>query len=196
MLACNSMFVVYYHDSEISKIEQVFVVRSVILKITWVLPDLCTHLWAMAEAGRLRKIPKLVDLCIQTAIDNVRYMGDVGETDILLLKEILPHCTADQLMHIENSTKVRVLYIFMGATCGMRFGDNYIVMHASSLLCRVETSARSRITCGEVFIDKNLEKKTWMLSLGGWRSRMLFLSGSCCLRLWLLFCNAYSHATF
>ena len=53
-----------------------------------------------------KKIPTLLELCIQTAIDNVRYIGDVGETDIYLLKDILPHCTADQLMHIENSSEV------------------------------------------------------------------------------------------
>ncbi|KAG9454524.1 hypothetical protein H6P81_007428 [Aristolochia fimbriata] len=46
---------------------------------------------------------------IETAIDSLRYMGDVGETDINLLKEILPHCTAEQLMHIENSSKGRDL---------------------------------------------------------------------------------------
>ncbi|OVA09030.1 RNA polymerase II transcription factor SIII [Macleaya cordata] len=56
-----------------------------------------------------RKIPTLVELCIQTAIDNVRYLGDVGETDIHLLKEVLPHCTVDQLMHIEKSSKGRDL---------------------------------------------------------------------------------------
>nr|DAD48158.1 TPA_asm: hypothetical protein HUJ06_018095 [Nelumbo nucifera] len=56
-----------------------------------------------------RKPPSLVDLCIRTAIDNVRYLGDVGETDINLLKEILPHCTVDQLMHIEKSTEGRDL---------------------------------------------------------------------------------------
>ncbi|KAK6917972.1 LOW QUALITY PROTEIN: RNA polymerase II transcription factor SIII, subunit A [Dillenia turbinata] len=53
--------------------------------------------------------PSLVELCIRTAIDNVRYLGDVGETDIDLLGQILPHCTVDQLMHIENSTKDRDL---------------------------------------------------------------------------------------
>ncbi|KAG9448815.1 hypothetical protein H6P81_008780 [Aristolochia fimbriata] len=46
---------------------------------------------------------------IETAIDSLRYMGDVGETDISILKEILPHCTAEQLMHIENSSKGRDL---------------------------------------------------------------------------------------
>ncbi|KAK9116751.1 hypothetical protein Sjap_015698 [Stephania japonica] len=56
-----------------------------------------------------KKIPTLLELCIQTAIDNVRYLGDVGETDIDLLKEILPHCTVDHLMHIENSTEGRDL---------------------------------------------------------------------------------------
>ncbi|XP_073298506.1 elongin-A isoform X2 [Primulina huaijiensis] len=54
-------------------------------------------------------VPSLVDLCIQVAIDNVRYLGDVGETDFHLLERILPHCTLDQLMHIENTTKGRDL---------------------------------------------------------------------------------------
>ncbi|WOL15503.1 transcription elongation factor B polypeptide 3 [Canna indica] len=56
-----------------------------------------------------RRIPSLVDLCVQTAIDNIRYMGDVGEVDLFLLKDILPHCNIDQLTHIENSTKGRDL---------------------------------------------------------------------------------------
>ncbi|KAK4749823.1 hypothetical protein SAY87_027272 [Trapa incisa] len=56
-----------------------------------------------------RKVPSLVDLCVRTAIDNVRYLGDVGETDLDLLEHILPHCTVDQLMHIENSTVGRDL---------------------------------------------------------------------------------------
>ncbi|KAK1267670.1 hypothetical protein QJS04_geneDACA000630 [Acorus gramineus] len=56
-----------------------------------------------------RKPPSLIDLCIRTTIDNLRYLGDVGETDIYLLKDILPHCTVDQLTHIEESTKGRDL---------------------------------------------------------------------------------------
>lgn len=52
-------------------------------------------------------IPSLVDLCVQTAIDNVRYLGDVGETDSHLLERILPHCSLEQLIHVENSTQVR-----------------------------------------------------------------------------------------
>ncbi|KAF8411095.1 hypothetical protein HHK36_003634 [Tetracentron sinense] len=56
-----------------------------------------------------RRIPSLVELCIQKAIDNVRYLGDVGETDIHLLKDVLPHCTVDQLMHIEKSSEGRDL---------------------------------------------------------------------------------------
>ncbi|KAK3184709.1 hypothetical protein Dsin_031995 [Dipteronia sinensis] len=57
----------------------------------------------------MQKAPSLVDLCVETAIDNVRYLGDVGETDLHLLDRILPHCTFDQLMHVENSTKGRDL---------------------------------------------------------------------------------------
>lgn len=54
----------------------------------------------------IRKIPSLVDLCVQKAVDNVRYLGDVGETDFHLLERFLPHCTVEQLMHIEDSTEV------------------------------------------------------------------------------------------
>lgn len=56
-----------------------------------------------------RNVPCLVDLCIQTAIDNVRYIGDVGETDTHLLKHILPHCTVEQLAHIEKCSEGRDL---------------------------------------------------------------------------------------
>jgi len=53
--------------------------------------------------------PSLVDLCIRSAIDNIQYIGDVGETDFGLLKVILAHCTSDQLLFIENSTEGRDL---------------------------------------------------------------------------------------
>ncbi|KAF7815763.1 transcription elongation factor B polypeptide 3 [Senna tora] len=56
-----------------------------------------------------KKVPSLVDLCVQKTIDNVRYLGDVGETDAHLLERILPHCTVDQLMHVEKSTEGRDL---------------------------------------------------------------------------------------
>lgn len=56
-----------------------------------------------------RKPPTLVDLCVNVAISNVRYLGDVGETDLHLLDRILPHCTLDQLMHVEKSTVGRDL---------------------------------------------------------------------------------------
>ncbi|PSS16375.1 Transcription elongation factor B polypeptide like [Actinidia chinensis var. chinensis] len=56
-----------------------------------------------------RKAPSLVDLCVQLAVDNIRYLGDVGETDLHLLDRILPHCTVDQLRHIEDLTEGRDL---------------------------------------------------------------------------------------
>lgn len=56
-----------------------------------------------------KKIPSLLDLCVQTAIDNLRYIGDIGEVATHLLERILPHCTVDQLTHIENSTEGRDL---------------------------------------------------------------------------------------
>ncbi|KAK3042412.1 hypothetical protein RJ639_000136, partial [Escallonia herrerae] len=52
------------------------------------------------------KVPSLVDLTVQMAIDNIRYLGNVGETALHLLERILPHCTMEQLMHVESSTEV------------------------------------------------------------------------------------------
>lgn len=61
----------------------------------------------MPESVERPPPPSLVDLCVNVVIANVRYLGDVGETDSHLLEQILPHCTRDQLMHVENSTIVR-----------------------------------------------------------------------------------------
>jgi elongin-A len=55
------------------------------------------------------KVPSLVDLCVRIAIDNVRYLGDVGETDLHLLERILRHCSEDQLMHVEKNSVGRDL---------------------------------------------------------------------------------------
>lgn len=57
--------------------------------------------------------PSLVDLCINTAIDNIRHLGDVGETELYFLERILPHCTVDQLRHVEKSTKVSCSTLFL-----------------------------------------------------------------------------------
>ncbi|KAJ8429714.1 hypothetical protein Cgig2_013786 [Carnegiea gigantea] len=66
------------------------------------------HLPARNRQGK-GKPPSLVDLCVQVAIDNIRYIGNVGATDAHLLEQILPHCTVEQLMHIENATVDRDL---------------------------------------------------------------------------------------
>uniref|UniRef100_A0A1J3CUE4 Transcription elongation factor B polypeptide 3 n=1 Tax=Noccaea caerulescens TaxID=107243 RepID=A0A1J3CUE4_NOCCA len=55
--------------------------------------------------GLSKKPLSLVDLCVRTAIDNVRYIGYVGGVDFHLLDQILQHCTLEQLMHIEDSTQ-------------------------------------------------------------------------------------------
>ncbi|RYR27470.1 hypothetical protein Ahy_B01g051501 isoform C [Arachis hypogaea] len=52
-----------------------------------------------------RKLPSLVDLCVQKIIDNIRYLGNVGCVDLHLLERILPHCTVDQLMHVEKASE-------------------------------------------------------------------------------------------
>ncbi|KAL8506309.1 hypothetical protein ACS0TY_017251 [Phlomoides rotata] len=57
----------------------------------------------------MRKAPSLVDLCVQLAIDNIRYLGDVGCIDCHLLDRILSHCTVENLAHIEDRTEGRDL---------------------------------------------------------------------------------------
>ncbi|KAG6542679.1 hypothetical protein Mapa_015914 [Marchantia paleacea] len=54
-----------------------------------------------------RVAPPLEELCVRSAIDNLDFIGDVGHTDANLLKIILPHCTAEQLQKIEDTTKVK-----------------------------------------------------------------------------------------
>jgi len=54
-------------------------------------------------------VMSLVELCVRSAIDNLSHLGDVGHTDMRLLEVILPHCDADQLLHVETSTKGRDL---------------------------------------------------------------------------------------
>lgn len=67
----------------------------------------------IADISEMRITPSLVDLCVKTVVQNLRYLGDVGETDSHLLERILPHCTIDQLLHVEMSTKVSCLALFM-----------------------------------------------------------------------------------
>ncbi|KAL2610202.1 hypothetical protein R1flu_028775 [Riccia fluitans] len=55
------------------------------------------------------KPPALEELCIRSAIDNLDHIKDVGHTDARLLKIILPHCTPEQLLKIEEYTKSRDL---------------------------------------------------------------------------------------
>ncbi|XP_017243572.1 uncharacterized protein LOC108215582 isoform X2 [Daucus carota subsp. sativus] len=57
------------------------------------------------DRKEMSNVPSLVDLCVQTAIDNVRYLGDVGGVGEQLLERILPHCDVDQLKHIEDCSE-------------------------------------------------------------------------------------------
>ncbi|KAL5579781.1 hypothetical protein UlMin_012223 [Ulmus minor] len=55
------------------------------------------------------KAPCLVDLCVKTGIDNLRYLGDVGEMDLQLLDQIFPHCGIDHLECVEKGSQGRDL---------------------------------------------------------------------------------------
>ncbi|XP_024177828.1 uncharacterized protein LOC112183711 [Rosa chinensis] len=54
------------------------------------------------EKGRLIR---LNDHWVSIAIDNLDSFGDVGYLDFRFLDQLLPHCSKDQLIHIEKSTK-------------------------------------------------------------------------------------------
>ncbi|KAM3399947.1 hypothetical protein ACQJBY_005053 [Aegilops geniculata] len=51
-----------------------------------------------------RKPLSLLDLCIRSAVDNLRTLNSVDVVPDELLKRILPHCTLEQLTHIESCT--------------------------------------------------------------------------------------------
>ncbi|EMS51051.1 Transcription elongation factor B polypeptide 3 [Triticum urartu] len=51
-----------------------------------------------------RKPLSLLDLCIRSAVDNLRTLNSVDIVPDELLKRILPHCTLEQLRHIESCT--------------------------------------------------------------------------------------------
>jgi hypothetical protein len=57
------------------------------------------------ELGNKKPL-SLVELCVRTVIDNLRYVGSVDGVETELLKRILPHCTQEQLTRIENRTEV------------------------------------------------------------------------------------------
>lgn len=81
------------------------------------------------------RVPSLVDLCVQVAIDNVRYLGDVGETDFHLLERILPHCTLEQLMHVEKCTEVRKIYVQIPTTSNFIFISHIMGLVDQILKC-------------------------------------------------------------
>ncbi|XP_024190317.1 uncharacterized protein LOC112194300 [Rosa chinensis] len=54
------------------------------------------------EKGRLIRLD---DRWVSIAIDNLDSFGDVGYLDFKFLDQVLPHCSKDQLIHIEKSTK-------------------------------------------------------------------------------------------
>ncbi|CAO2814593.1 unnamed protein product [Amaranthus hypochondriacus] len=82
------------------------------------------HFSNKKRAGK-ETAPSLVDLCVQVAIDNIRYLGNVGATDSHLLDRILPHCTVDQLMHIENATDERDLSPVTDKLWKKFYGDKF-----------------------------------------------------------------------
>uniref|UniRef100_A0A0E0LRQ4 Elongin-A n=1 Tax=Oryza punctata TaxID=4537 RepID=A0A0E0LRQ4_ORYPU len=57
------------------------------------------------EYGR-RKPISLLELCIRTTMDNLRYVDNVDGVEMDLLQRILPHCKLEDLTRIENNTEM------------------------------------------------------------------------------------------
>lgn len=57
------------------------------------------------EYGR-RKPISLLELCIRTTMDNLRYVDNVDGVEMDLLQRILPHCKMEDLTRIENNTEM------------------------------------------------------------------------------------------
>lgn len=53
---------------------------------------------------RTTGLESLKDICLKVLIDNRDSLGDVGNVDGGLLKQILVHCTAEKLARIEDTT--------------------------------------------------------------------------------------------
>ncbi|KAM5578978.1 hypothetical protein ABKV19_008992 [Rosa sericea] len=51
------------------------------------------------------KLIRLDDRWVAIAIDNLDSFEDVGYLDFKFLEQVLPHCSKDQMIHIEKSTK-------------------------------------------------------------------------------------------
>lgn len=48
----------------------------------------------------------MLELCIRTTMDNLRYVDNVDGVEMDLLQRILPHCKMEDLTRIENNTEV------------------------------------------------------------------------------------------
>jgi len=108
-------------------------------------------------------VVSLLELCVRSAIDNLQYLGDVGETDIQLLKRILPHCNAEQLNHIETSTEGRDLSPVtddLWRKCyGRTFGNDAVAMVKERMSIRGIKAKWRQLYQAKVREQEELQKK-------------------------------------
>lgn len=122
-----------------------------------------------------KKVPSLLDLCVNKAIDNVKYLGDVGETDSYLLDRILSHCTVDQLRHVENCTKVKIKKKAKLFGCAFLF--YYYIYLFWDKSCRREIWVRWLISCGRDSTRGNSALQTLRWWSREWRREKWHLHG-------------------
>ncbi|XP_047320364.1 uncharacterized protein LOC124924355 [Impatiens glandulifera] len=91
----------------------------------------------MARNTNKKNPSSLINQCIKKVIDNLGYLGDVGDTEILLLDPILSQCTIQQLIHIEESTKGRDLSEITDEVWKRSYQTDFGVISASLVIERI-----------------------------------------------------------
>uniref|UniRef100_A0ACD5TG33 Uncharacterized protein n=1 Tax=Avena sativa TaxID=4498 RepID=A0ACD5TG33_AVESA len=109
----------------------------------------------MVNAGK--KPPSLLDPSVRTAIDNLRHLTSVDGMDTQLLRQILPHCTLDQLIRIESHTQTDltpVTDVLWKGFYERQFGEE----HTGHVLRRMRQSG-ARFRWKELFMAKTKKQK-------------------------------------
>ncbi|KAL6840807.1 hypothetical protein ACP4OV_029333 [Aristida adscensionis] len=107
------------------------------------------------EVGR--KPLSLVELCVRTVIDNLRYVGSVDGVEMELLRRILPHCTLDQLTRIESRTEMDLSPV-TDALWKRFYRQQFGEEHLNTVIRRMKNSPKS-FTWKELFKAKTEKQK-------------------------------------
>ncbi|XP_006659167.2 translation initiation factor IF-2 isoform X1 [Oryza brachyantha] len=111
-----------------------------------------------------RKPPSLLELCIRTTMDNLRYVDNVDGVEMNLLERILPHCKLEDLTRIESNTKMDLSPItnkLWKLFYRRQFGEDCV----NGVIKRMKTSG-ARYTWKELFEAKTEKQKEFEDKMG------------------------------